>query len=397
MDNTSANHYEEQYTSPNSHIYLDVKLEDVSGMINQQLLHSASGTVENSPTYTYLETVYPETNSPSSTQYFPYTSPATSIQPLYSYTSNVQNTTDFPLLHTTLYRDPDLNQTARDEGLGSSPSSFSSTTPPLSQPQPTVLVPSRPSSNYDCSLRSTSSPESTVSSAAFSTEVFASTARECSNCGNTYDIYWVNTHYLCRQCFPDRVPPKPPTPTPSPSGSKRKRSSVAFRNINQVCTNCDARDSTLWRRSSSSGNTVCNACGLYEKLHHVPRPKHMRKDTIQTRKRKPKASQSPKSKRTTKRMPIKSEPITDEHQQYVPNALQHYPLPNYQTLHARNFPSNVNNLHSSMVPPMTSHQPMYTNLRPELYRPDIYNPVLPNEIMNVPQNMSPSSMPYTNL
>jgi len=35
---------------------------------------------------------------------------------------------------------------------------------------------------------------------------------------------------------------------------------------------------------------VCNACGLYYKLHNVNRPITMKKDSIQTRKRKPKQS-----------------------------------------------------------------------------------------------------------
>lgn len=37
----------------------------------------------------------------------------------------------------------------------------------------------------------------------------------------------------------------------------------------EVCTNCESAHSTLWRKSTSTGETVCNACGLYERLHNV--------------------------------------------------------------------------------------------------------------------------------
>ncbi|GCC17441.1 hypothetical protein chiPu_0021532 [Chiloscyllium punctatum] len=61
------------------------------------------------------------------------------------------------------------------------------------------------------------------------------------------------------------------------------------------CANCHTSTTTLWRRNIN-GDPVCNACGLYYKLHHVNRPLTMKKDGIQTRNRKV----SNKSKRVKK-------------------------------------------------------------------------------------------------
>ncbi|KAG0087047.1 putative electron transfer flavoprotein subunit [Podila epicladia] len=53
---------------------------------------------------------------------------------------------------------------------------------------------------------------------------------------------------------------------------------------NLICANCRTTTTPLWRRDSS-GNTICNACGLYFKLHNVHRPVTMKRAVIKRRKR----------------------------------------------------------------------------------------------------------------
>jgi hypothetical protein len=51
-----------------------------------------------------------------------------------------------------------------------------------------------------------------------------------------------------------------------------------------ICANCRTTTTPLWRRDET-GNTICNACGLYYKLHHVHRPVSMKRSIIKRRKR----------------------------------------------------------------------------------------------------------------
>lgn len=55
------------------------------------------------------------------------------------------------------------------------------------------------------------------------------------------------------------------------------------------CANCGTSTTPLWRRDDV-GNNICNACGLFFKLHGTHRPNSMKKTVIKRRKRVPAAA-----------------------------------------------------------------------------------------------------------
>ncbi|GAA6078496.1 endothelial transcription factor GATA-2b isoform X1, partial [Tachysurus ichikawai] len=104
----------------------------------------------------------------------------------------------------------------------------------------------------------------------------------------------------------------------------------AARRAGTCCANCHTGTTTLWRRNSN-GEPVCNACGLYYKLHNMNRPLTMKKEGIQTRNRK----MSTKSKRRRGE---------SSHQFHFSRFLQDKP-------HAFNQITNIS-AHVNMTPPV---------------------------------------------
>ncbi|KAI9280640.1 hypothetical protein BY458DRAFT_499925 [Sporodiniella umbellata] len=141
-------------------------------------------------------------------------------------------------------------------------------------------------------------------------------ATECANCGTTTTPLWrrgPNGETICNACglyLKARNTLRPPTLKRSnkkendcggggtcpgggqcngTGGSTACAGCPAFNQhqVNRqalICANCRTTTTPLWRRDEA-GNTICNACGLYYKLHHVHRPVSMKRSVIKRRKR----------------------------------------------------------------------------------------------------------------
>jgi transcription elongation factor Elf1 len=121
----------------------------------------------------------------------------------------------------------------------------------------------------------------------------------CNACGLYFKQYKhhrpLHVQHKTTSPFPSNVTTQASSSSSSSSYTKSNRSSLSSTNESTcthervtppptVCTNCQQTQTPVWRKNKM-GEPLCNACGLYVKLHNRSRPVEMRKSTIQRRRR----------------------------------------------------------------------------------------------------------------
>ncbi|KAI8874799.1 hypothetical protein K501DRAFT_234614 [Backusella circina FSU 941] len=119
----------------------------------------------------------------------------------------------------------------------------------------------------------------------------------CSNCYTTSTPLWrrsANDQLLCNACglylklhnAPRPKHFKPQTCPESPIMEEEEREEAEDEQVHNqtICSNCGTTKTPLWRRDEG-GAPLCNACGLYLKLHNEKRPLSMKTDVIKKRQR----------------------------------------------------------------------------------------------------------------
>jgi GATA-binding protein, other eukaryote len=167
---------------------------------------------------------------------------------------------------------------------------------------------------------------------------------------------------------------------PSRPESPSMKNSSEQNGVPTTCTNCFTQTTPLWRRNPE-GHPLCNACGLFLKLHGVVRPLSLKTDIIKKRNRgsgstMPVGTASTRSSKKASRKPsIHQTPVTtpssgqtmSENNSASPQSVQGSTSSGPTVTTPTTFPPSTNGIKASVVPiaaappkpvpPMSAGQP----------------------------------------
>ncbi|KAF7729139.1 hypothetical protein EC973_004907 [Apophysomyces ossiformis] len=155
----------------------------------------------------------------------------------------------------------------------------------------------------------------------------------CSNCETQNTPLWrrsADDQLLCNACglyWKLHNAPRPRNMKPHATRGKE----VCEDDQSQIttCSNCSTTKTPLWRRDIG-GAPLCNACGLYLKLHHEKRPLSMKTDVIKKRQRCDNSTQQSAqgNKRQTKKTKQERDQTVSQEQSSAPlPAISPAPVP----------------------------------------------------------------------
>ncbi|KAJ0162461.1 GATA type zinc finger protein asd-4 [Colletotrichum tanaceti] len=160
----------------------------------------------------------------------------------------------------------------------------------LALPQTNIEPISRPSSTSTSESASASLPQLPGISALAQANSATSSPQMREAIPATGPAASTPTHAPAPAPVPAPAPAPAPTPTYASSGGSTTKTIMMASGANDrdstqpTCQNCQTSTTPLWRRDEY-GTVLCNACGLFLRLHGRPRPISLKTDVIKSRNR----------------------------------------------------------------------------------------------------------------